>query len=68
VTDEGLKELAELKELRSLSLSGTRVTDAGLKGLKGLRQLRLVLLHKTRVTPEGVADFRQALPKCKAYH
>ena len=34
VTDAGLKELAPLTNLTTLSLSGTRVTDAGLKELQ----------------------------------
>jgi hypothetical protein len=34
VTDAGLKELKELKQLSRLELSGTKVTDAGIKELK----------------------------------
>ncbi len=34
MTDAGLKELKELKQLTSLNLNGTQVTDAGLKELK----------------------------------
>jgi hypothetical protein len=34
VTDAGLKELKELKQLTTLDLEGTQVTDAGLKELK----------------------------------
>ncbi len=34
VTDAGLKELKELKALRSLSLNGTRVTPAGVAELE----------------------------------
>ena len=37
VTDAGLKELAGLKSLQSLSLHNTQVTDAGLKELAGLK-------------------------------
>ena len=33
MTDAGLKELAPLKQLTALDLSGTQVTDAGLKEL-----------------------------------
>jgi hypothetical protein len=34
VTDEGLKELKELKQLTILSLTDTKVTDAGVKLLR----------------------------------
>jgi hypothetical protein len=34
VTDEGLKELAPLKNLTILDLLGTAVTDAGVKELQ----------------------------------
>src|SRR5438477_11668371 len=39
VTDAGLKELKDLKQLTSLILAKTKVTDAGLKELKQLKQL-----------------------------
>ena len=34
MTDAGMKELKDLKSLRSLDLSHTKVTDAGLKDLR----------------------------------
>jgi len=40
ITDAGLKELARLKNLHTLSLYGTRVTDAGLKELAGLKNCK----------------------------
>ncbi len=44
VTDEGLKGLARIKQLRSLNLSYTQVTDAGVKrllqALPGLKVIR----------------------------
>jgi hypothetical protein len=40
MTDAGLKELAELKQLRELDLTGSRVTAQGLKELAGLQQLQ----------------------------
>src|SRR5689334_16700603 len=46
-TDASLKELAALKELDSLFLSGTGLTDAGLKELAACKQLQeLRLLGK----------------------
>src|SRR4051812_34639465 len=46
-TDETLKEIQELKQLRVLSLDGTKVTDAGLKHLKELKQLQQLYLFRT---------------------
>ena len=41
VTDEGLKAIASMKQLRSLSLDGTKTTDTGMMELKGkLRSLK----------------------------
>ena len=39
MTDAGLKELAALKNLTTLYLSGSDVTDAGLKELAALKNL-----------------------------
>jgi len=65
VTDAGLKELKDLKQLASLDLAHTGVTDAGLKELKDLKQLTSLYLGGTKVTDDGVADLQKALPGCK---
>jgi hypothetical protein len=65
VTDDGLKELADLKNLTWLDLRDTRVTDVGLKELARMKKLRHLLLHNTHVTDVGVAALQKALPKCK---
>ena len=66
VTDAGLKELKDLKQLTTLDLDGTKVTDAGLKELKDLKQLTsLNLMNTEQVTDDGVADLQKALPGCK---
>src|SRR5687768_11468193 len=50
VTDAGLKELADLKQLTSLYLGQcSLVTDAGLKELKDLKQLTSLNLFATNV-------------------
>ena len=65
VTDAGLKELKDLKQLTTLDLFFTGVTDAGLKELKELKQLTTLYLGHTLVTADGVADLQKALPGCK---
>src|SRR2546421_372222 len=62
VTDAGLKELADLKQLTCLYLPGTPVTDAGLKELADLKQLTTLGLASTQVTDAGLkelADLKQ---------
>jgi internalin A len=66
VTDAGLKELKQLKQINSLELSFCKeVTDAGLKELKELKQLKELNLLYTKVTAAGVADLKKALPDLK---
>ena len=66
VTDAGLKELADLKQLTWLRLTdASDVTDAGLKELKDLKQLTSLDLSGTKVTADGVADLQKARPGCK---
>ena len=65
VTDAGLKELKDFKQLTSLDVSFTRVTATGLKELKDLKQLTSLNLNNTKVTDDGVADLQKALPDCK---
>src|SRR5207248_2113835 len=57
--------LADLKQLTTLALSGTKVTDAGLKELKNLKQLKYLSLWGTKVTPTGVKKLQAALPELK---
>ena len=57
VTDAELKELTQLKQLRSLFLLGAQVTNAGLKELAGLTELRwLELSDAAHVTDEGLKE------------
>jgi hypothetical protein len=56
LTDEGVKELAAMKNLRSLDLAGhTAITDTGLKELKALENLEtLVLMDHAKITDAGL--------------
>jgi hypothetical protein len=54
ITDERVKEMAELTQLRTLLLSKTKVTDAGLKEIAGLTNLRHLGLQETAVTDAGM--------------
>ncbi|MBP7141080.1 MAG: hypothetical protein KBA71_04180 [Opitutaceae bacterium] len=58
VTDEGLKALVAMKNLRRLSLDRTRITDAGLQNLSGLKYLEYLNVHTTAVTDAGLAALK----------
>jgi hypothetical protein len=55
VTDEGLRHLARLPNLKHLDLDGTAVTDRGLAVLRELPKLERVSLAMTHVTDAGIA-------------
>jgi hypothetical protein len=56
LTDGDLKELAGLKNLRSLRLNGTQVTNAGLKELVALSDLQSLDLGNTQVSDAGLKE------------
>ena len=58
VTDAGLKQVARLKRVTSITLAGTEVSDAGLKELAGLRRLRSLDLTGTPVTDAGLTELK----------
>ncbi len=50
VTDEGVKHLAKLTTLESISLSGTKITNAGLSAIEGLPNITSINLAGCTVT------------------
>jgi hypothetical protein len=56
VTDDGVRHLARLANLRTLDLSGTAITDAGMAVLRDLSRLETISLAGTRVTDSGVVS------------
>jgi internalin A len=67
VTNAGLKELKDSKNLAKLNLSSTLVTDAGLKELMGLKDLSELELRDTKVTEAALKELRATLPRCKVF-
>src|ERR1043165_174484 len=59
VTDFGLAELAQLKNLRWLDLRETLLTDNKLDELKYLRQVRRFVLSNSQLTMAGVPQLRR---------
>ena len=64
ITDESLKDVAKLQQLKWLKLINTQVTDEGLKEVAKLQQLETLDLGETKVTEAGVAELKKALPDC----
>ena len=56
ITDEGLKEVAKLKQLEGLYLGHTKITDVGLKEVAKLQQLSKLGLVNTKITDAGLKD------------
>jgi hypothetical protein len=59
ITDAVLKDLADLKDLRSLNLLQTQVTAEGMKELKRFKQLRRINFCGTRVTDAGLRELKE---------
>jgi len=56
VTDDGLKSLEPLKNLRRLHLENTKVGDAALAHVKDLTNLEYLNLYATQVTDSGLSQ------------
>jgi hypothetical protein len=56
VTDDGLKSVEGLTNLRKLHLENTKITDEGLSHLKGLTNLEYLNLYNTQVTDAGLKN------------
>jgi internalin A len=66
VTDDGLKELKGLKDLKELSLFfNGQITDAGMKHVKELPALEKLTLNNTGITDTGLAELKD-LKKLKS--
>jgi len=53
LTDDGIRHLSRLRQLKYLDLSGTAVTDCGLSVLQNLPALESVSFAMTAITDEG---------------
>jgi hypothetical protein len=54
ITDDGVRHLTALTNLRSLCLSGVLVTDAGLRHIAALRELRTLTVGGPRISDAGM--------------
>ncbi|HEY3966245.1 MAG TPA: hypothetical protein VGM05_16920 [Planctomycetaceae bacterium] len=74
VTDENVRQLRNLTNVRRLSLDDTALTDAGLVALRGTPKeprsvnLEYLSIRNTAVTNDQIEFFRYMLPNCKIVH
>lgn len=54
VTDEGMRIVGQMKGLRYLDLSATKVSDEGLKHLSSLTRLESLCIEETDITNDGL--------------
>lgn len=64
-TNEALKGINCLRNLRVLVLSSSRITNAGLQHVERLTHLRMLCLNGTKVTEQGITRIKKALPNCR---
>jgi hypothetical protein len=64
-TDDSLKGIENLLQLRHLTLSSRGITDAGLIHLEHLPNLQSLYLEDTQVTEQGIKRLQRALPDCR---
>ena len=68
VTDTGLANFKDCKNLTYLHLAHTKITDAGLANFKDCKMLASLDVSKSQVTPKAVAEFHAAVPGCQIKH
>src|SRR5262249_14421160 len=59
ITDEGMRHLKNLKNLRSLWVDATKIGDDGLAHLAGLVHVKSLHLGRTRVTSAGMQHLKK---------
>ena len=56
ITDEVLKKVAKLQNLKKLGLTHYKITDAGLKEVAKLQKLSFLHLNNTKITDAGLME------------
>jgi hypothetical protein len=64
-TDNSLRGVEHLGQLRHVTLSTHAITDAALSYIERLPSLESLHLEDTAVTDRGIKRFRQAFPGCR---
>jgi hypothetical protein len=61
ITDKGVANLAELKNLKSINLYGTNITKACLLSLSKFASLEKVYVWNTAIRAEEISSFKSSL-------
>ena len=64
-TDEGVKVLATLPNLKQVMLRSSHLTDETARTLATIKTLERIKLSKTQISEQAIEDLKKALPKCK---
>ena len=67
ITGEGLKDLAGLTGLETISLEGALIGDDGIERLTQLSSLRHLYLADTQMTAAGLKNLEKAMPACSIH-
>lgn len=67
ISNEDLRHLLPMKQLRFLNLSWCTIDDGAVPQLAQLRGLTMLFLNETRITPAGIARLQAALPGCRIF-
>jgi hypothetical protein len=68
VSDKQIELLKDLRGLKYLNLSGTKIGDNCFRPLEKLPELKRLYVYGTALTHKGVRRLNHYLPKCTVYH
>lgn len=66
LTDDEAKAIADLDNLKELTLIGTGISDAGIVGLNRLRNIKSITIESNQVTSRGIAAVSSMLKNCNS--
>lgn len=67
ITDEGIKHLVKLSNLRELALGCNQITDASIEVLSQIKQLKVLYLSGTPITDQGYRRLEKLLPETEIH-
>jgi hypothetical protein len=62
ITDQHIADIAQMKKLTTLYITGTRITDASLPALQKMKSLEALFIRETTLTEPAIKAFEKARP------
>ena len=62
LSDRSVATIAEFKQLKQLSLVGSKITNTSVESLSGLKRLEKIQLQYSRINADGIRAIQAALP------